>query len=243
MCEVAVSAYCNGAPVAEDMQVPRQNVPWSESSKLFDIDSAGACTPGSFTESTNSGFTTDSEDKWPNSDHRHFTRSRHMDKNCMNLAQRENPQQQCLEERVVGAGRGSIAEQVGLSSSLRWEELVFANASGMMGLFNSKHTGDSTSNAQQSNATHRQGYRKSKRKDKSLISLAYKAQMRKQQQQEASMQGLCQQHPYPEARGAPEPSPESAHQFPQIRFCPVCGSDFNPGFSFCRFCGTPATKI
>jgi hypothetical protein len=81
------------------------------------------------------------------------------------------------------------------------------------------------------------GMPRSRRKNKSLITLAYQAQVR----QQSKFQPNGFQEP-PEADETETPPP-SEHGQQRANFCPYCGGTLVPGAKFCSFCGTSVDVI
>jgi hypothetical protein len=80
---------------------------------------------------------------------------------------------------------------------------------------------------------------KKKRKDRSLITLAFKQQLR-QQCAEVQKEQLQQSEHVPTS---PRMDPVSEASENRVNFCPECGHNFRPSFQFCWSCGISLNAI
>jgi len=81
-----------------------------------------------------------------------------------------------------------------------------------------------------------------KRKSRSLITLAQKAQLRNQRQEgpKSSSRQKAEQAVVSAERN---PAGSTSQQAQRAKFCPFCGGAVQQDFKFCRFCGTSVSEL
>jgi hypothetical protein len=80
----------------------------------------------------------------------------------------------------------------------------------------------------------------SKRKGKSVITLAREAQL---QQQQSQGQTLSHQNKLGQVFHKNEPVGKAGQKEEGAKFCPYCGKKIQPTFKFCRFCGNSVAAV